>query len=66
MVFVISGSLSLWMRGTPGGEQVEVMFGAFALSAKGYFAIALIAGAIAILTGFVSRIIVFRHLRRLM
>ena len=54
------------MRGTPGGEQVEVMFGAFALSAKGYFAIALIAGAIAILTGFVSRIIVFRHLRRLM
>jgi cell division transport system permease protein len=66
LVFVISGSLSLWMRGTPGGEQVEVMFGAFALSAKGYFAIALIAGAIAILTGFVSRIIVFRHLRRLM
>jgi cell division transport system permease protein len=65
LVFLISSSLSLWLRGTPGGEQIEALFGSFALNARGYTAIALIAGAIAILTGFVSRIIVFRHLRRL-
>jgi len=65
LVFFISGSLSLWLRGTPGGEQIEALFGSFALSTRGYLAIALIAGAMAIITGFVSRRIVFRHLREL-
>ena len=65
VVFFVSGSLSLWLRGTAGGAQIEVMFGSFALSARGYLAIALISGAMAIITGFVSRVIVFRHLRSL-
>jgi cell division transport system permease protein len=65
LVFFISGSLSAWLRGTPGGEQIEAMFGSFSLGLHGYLAIALIAAAIAIITGFVSRIIVFRHLRQL-
>jgi cell division transport system permease protein len=65
VVFFISGTLSLWLRGTPGGDEIAALFGSFALSAAGYFAIALIAAAMAILTGFVSRTIVFRHLRRL-
>ncbi len=65
LVFLLSGSLSAWLRGSPGGEQIQVLFGAFALSTQGYLAIAVIAGAIALTTGFVSRIIVFRHLRRL-
>jgi cell division transport system permease protein len=64
-LFFLSGSLSLWLRGTAGGGQIEVLFGAFALSAQGYLGIALIAGAIAFLTGFVSRMIVFRHLQQL-
>ncbi|HKH81711.1 MAG TPA: ABC transporter permease [Methylovirgula sp.] len=65
LVFILSGSLSALMHATPGGDQIEVMFGSFALSAKGYAAIALIACAMGIVTGLVSRIIVFRHLRRL-
>jgi cell division transport system permease protein len=64
-LFFLLGSLSLWLRGTAGGGQIEVLFGAFALSVHGYVGIALIAGAIAFLTGFVSRMIVFRHLQRL-
>jgi cell division transport system permease protein len=65
LIFILSGSLSALMHATPGGDQIEVMFGSFALSAKGYGAIALIACAMGIVTGLVSRIIVFRHLRRL-
>ena len=63
--FVGSHALGLW-RTTAGGEQVEALFGAFTLRATGYVAIVLIAAAIAVLTGIVSRIIVYRHLRRLM
>ena len=65
LVFFISGALSAWLRGTPGGTQAEIMFGSFELNFKGYAAIAVIAGAIAVTTGIVSRIIVFRHLRKL-
>ena len=54
-----------WWRATPGGEQIEALFGTFSLHLKGYAAILVIAAAIAVITGFVSRIIVFRHLRRL-
>lgn len=65
LVFFLSGSVSVWMRGTPGGTQAEVMFGSFELGTKGYVVIAIIAGAIAVTTGIVSRLIVFRHLRKL-
>jgi cell division transport system permease protein len=65
LVFILSGSVSALMRTTAGGDQIEAMFGSFALNTKGYGAIAVIACAIAVITGFVSRIIVFRHLRRL-
>lgn len=65
LVFFISGALSAFMRGTPGGTQAEIMFGSFELSLKGYIAIAVIAGAIAVTTGVVSRMIVFRHLQKL-
>ncbi len=65
LVFALSGALSAFMRGTPGGTQAEIMFGSFELSAKGYIAIAVIAGAIAVTTGIVSRVIVFRHLQKL-
>jgi cell division transport system permease protein len=65
LVFLLSSSISALMRATAGGDQIEAMFGSFSLSLKGYALIALIAAAVAITTGYVSRIIVFRHLRRL-
>ena len=65
LVFLLSSSISALMRATAGGDQIEAMFGSFSLSANGYGVIAMIAAAVAITTGLVSRIIVFRHLRRL-
>ena len=63
--FLLTGSLIGRLRATPGGEQIEDLFGTFNLHAKGYAAILVIAAAIAVITGFVSRVIGFRHLRRL-
>lgn len=65
LVFSVSGIVSGWMRGTPGGTQAEVMFGSFELGTKGYVVVAIIAAVIAVTTGIVSRLIVFRHLRKL-
>lgn len=65
LTFLLSATLSSWWRATPGGDQVEVMFGGFALGPNVYAAIALIAAGIALVTGFVSRAIVYRHLRGL-
>ena len=63
--FLLSGMLSAVWTASAGGEQIEALFGAFSLGFLGYAAIALIAGGIAVLTGVVSRTIVFRHLRSL-
>ncbi len=63
--FLAGGLLLAHWRATASGEQVEAMFGAFGLHAAGYAAIVVIAGAIGVLTGVVSRVIVFRHLRQL-
>lgn len=65
LFFFVTGHVLGWWRATPGGEQIEALFGTFSLHLKGYAAILVIAAAIAVITGFVSRIIVFRHLRRL-
>ncbi len=53
-------------RTSAGGEQIEAMFGSFSLHAGGYAAILAIAATVALLTGFVSRVIVYKHLRRMM
>jgi cell division transport system permease protein len=65
LAFLASGTLASWLRATPGGDQMEAMFGDFSLGLNIYAAIAVIAAGIAIVTGFVSRIIVYRHLRDL-
>lgn len=67
IAFFLVGAVALghW-RTTAAGEQVEAMFGSFALGPEGYGTIVLIAGVIALLTGGVSRLIVYRHLRALM
>lgn len=65
LAFLSSGALASWLRATPGGDQMEAMFGDFSLGLNIYAVIALIAAGIAIVTGFVSRVIVYRHLRGL-
>jgi cell division transport system permease protein len=65
LAFLTTGMVASWLRATPGGDQMEAMFGDFSLGLNIYAAIALIAAGIAIVTGFVSRIIVYRHLRGL-
>ncbi|MGB6326634.1 MAG: ABC transporter permease [Methylocella sp.] len=65
LAFFASGTVAAWLRATPGGDQLEAMFGDFSLGGNIYAAIALITAGIAIVTGFVSRVIVFRHLRDL-
>jgi cell division transport system permease protein len=65
LAFLASGTIAAWLRATPGGDQMEAMFGDFSLGLNIYATIALIAAGIAIVTGFVSRVIVYRHLRDL-
>jgi cell division transport system permease protein len=64
-LFFISGGLSRFWSLSPGGDQIEALFGSFSLGLKGYVVIACIAGAIAFLTGYMSRLVVFRHLSSL-
>ena len=63
--FLLGGLLLGRWRTTAAGEQVEAMFGSFGLHLKGYVVIVVIAGLIAVMTGIVSRLIVYRHLRGL-
>jgi cell division transport system permease protein len=65
LAFYAASTLAAWTRSTPGGDQVEALFGGFSLGRNVYVAILLITAGIAIVTGLVSRIIVFRHLRDL-
>ena len=65
LFFAASSALSAWGANSAGGEEIGALFGEFLLGAKGYAAIFAIAVAIAVLTGAISRIIVFRHLRAL-
>lgn len=66
LFFVAVGRLATLGRTTASGEQIEALFGTFGLEIRGYVAILLIAAGIAVLTGIVSRVIVYRHLRTLM
>ncbi len=52
-------------RTTAGGEQVEAMFGDLSIGFSGLVVIAALAGGVAVLTGWLSRRIVFRHLQGL-
>ena len=55
---------SRWIA-TPGGDQIEALFGAFSLGWAGYLAVVLIAIIVALVTAVVSRATVFRNLRGL-
>ena len=65
LVFIGAGWLQSWMIATPGGDQLEAMFGSFTLGIRGYLVILTIAIAIAVATGLMSRTIVYRHLQAL-
>jgi cell division transport system permease protein len=58
-------ALLIHWRTTAGGEQMEAMFGDLSIGLEGFAAILLLGGAIALLTGELSRRIVLRHLGRL-
>jgi cell division transport system permease protein len=60
--FFVLGALAPFWTATASGDQIDALFGGFALSLPGYFAIAAIWIGIALLTGLISRTIVFRHL----
>ena len=64
-VFFLAGRISAWWLATPGGDEMEALFGSFGLDWHGYAAIVIISVGIALLTGYMSRTIVFRHLRGL-
>jgi len=63
--FLAAATLSRWLMDSAGGAQIAALFGAFALGPTGYAALIVIGAVITVLTGLVSRAIVFRHLRGL-
>ncbi len=63
--FLVAQMLTRRWRTTAGGEQMEAMFGDFSIGPEGFAVILLLAGGIALLTGYLSRAIVFRNLRGL-
>jgi cell division transport system permease protein len=66
LFFLGATGLSNWWINSPGGEEIAALFGAFALKPRGYAALFMVAIAVGTLTAIISRVIVFRHLRRLM
>lgn len=64
-IFAFGGLAAGWWVATPGGDQMEALFGSFSLGLFGYAVIALIALGIAGLTALMSRWIVMRQLRGL-
>ncbi len=65
LAFWLAGFAAGRMADTPGGDQVEALFGTFALGLRGYLAVIAIALIVAATTAVVSRVTVFRNLRGL-
>jgi cell division transport system permease protein len=63
IVFFVAVSFlsNTWSR-SPGGSEIDAMFGSFSLSWAGYVGLLLVGAAVTLLTGYVSRIIVLRYL----
>jgi cell division transport system permease protein len=65
LVFWLAGFTAARWRATPGGDQLDALFGTFALGFRGYAAVVAIALVIAVTTAVVSRLTVHRNLRGL-
>jgi cell division transport system permease protein len=63
--FALAQFISQQWRATGGGDQMEAMFGAFTIGWSGFIVIVLLAGGVALLTGYLSQFIVLRHLQQL-
>ena len=66
LFFIVASLASVVARRTAAGAEIAALFGAFQLGLAGYAAIALVAGAIALLTSLLSRRIVLRQLSLLL
>ena len=66
LFFAVASLASVLARRSAAGLEIAALFGAFRLGLPGYAAIGAVAGAIAFLTGLLSRKIVFRQLRVLL
>lgn len=66
MLFLGGAALmaSYW-RASPGGDQLQALFGAFDMGLRGYLAMIAMAAVVAIVTAIVSGLTVRRHLERL-
>ncbi len=65
LFIALIGALSASWRASAGGDQLEAMFGGFAIGWTGYAAVIAIAAIVAAVTALVSRLTVRRHLDRL-
>ncbi len=65
LAFFAAAFFTTTLADQAGADQVEALFGTFALGFPGYLAITAIALGIAFATGSMSRAIVFKHLRAL-
>ncbi len=63
--FLVAAGLSRWSESAPGGAEIAALFGSFSLGPFAYLGLALIAAAVALFTGLVSRSIVLRRLSEL-
>lgn len=63
LFFVIARAAAAAWTATPGGDQIEALFGSFALGWAGYLSVVAVAVFTALLTGLVSRGTVRRTLR---
>ncbi|MBN8533727.1 MAG: ABC transporter permease [Rhizobiales bacterium] len=61
--FILGGLLLGRLTNTPGMEQVEALFGRFSLPLAGYISLVIIGVLVAVVTGVVSRVTVYRTLR---
>jgi cell division transport system permease protein len=65
LCLAITGMATNYWRASPGGDQIEALFGSFEIGYWGYAAVVAIAVVVACVTAVVSRLTVQRHLRSL-
>ena len=65
LIYAAAGLFEHFAMATAGGDQLRALFGSFSIGGRGYGVIAMIALGIALLTAFMSRSVVIRHLRGL-
>jgi cell division transport system permease protein len=64
--FFVASALSAWWSRSTGGEEIAALFGAFSLAPTGYLGLVVVGCVVTLLTGYVSRTIVFSYLRGLL